>query len=61
MAWVPTDETPGPAWTVDAERTTYRSGWWWGFSSGLIVGCCSTGLLAALLYVARRALECPQC
>jgi len=53
-------------WTTRAqaegiERRAYRTGWWWGFSSGLIVGCCSAGLLATLLWVISNAMACPQC
>jgi len=49
------------AQTQDIERQAYTAGWWWGFSSGLIVGCCSTGLLALLAWTIARALECPAC
>lgn len=45
----------------DIERRGYTNGWWWGFASGLICGCCSTGLLALLVWTIARALECPQC
>lgn len=43
------------------ERRAYTVGWWWGFASGLICGTCSTALLASLVWIIARALECPQC
>lgn len=62
-----TSTQPAPDWSMDAdmaagiERWAYRSGWWWGFASGLICGGCSVALLGGLLYVASQALACPTC
>lgn len=49
---------PMPVWS---ERLVYRAGWWWGFASGAIVGCCSGGLLVFLVMAIARAWTCPQC
>lgn len=49
-------------WLLEVvERKAYRAGWWWGFSSGLICGTCSTALLGALAYTVWQALACAQC
>ncbi len=56
------DTAPAPNWTPTAdqaatiERKAYCQGWWWGFSSGLICGSCSVGLLAFLLWTLAKAL-----
>lgn len=58
MDWT---ESAERGWPEHLERRTYRTGWWWGFASGLICGGCSVGLLALLVWTIARALECPQC
>lgn len=42
------------------ERRSYCTGWWWGFTSGLIVGCFTTATLALLAWLINSALVLPQ-
>lgn len=50
------EQRPQEWYTEAMERRHYTAGWWWGFTSGLIVGMFSMATLGALGYALSQAL-----